>query len=230
MQPDLLIAQREDEQPEPFFSEDLPQSESLPITEVAPLESAPADEAASLAPTVSRKRAKLNIAAIALSFLVFVLLLAFAWVGYWAYTLNNQLTATQGQLTALQAEQGKLQAEYTTLKSENEKLNADLGQSRADLEKANTDLTAARADLSKSKDQEDRLDTKVDGAGKLAEILLIWTTSDNPSDIFKMDKMINETDNQELISRWNTLTRSPSEEAFDACMQYLILAIRNSLR
>lgn len=229
MQPDLLSPERE-EQPEPFSVDGTVQSKSLPVTEVLPPDATVAKEGASPAPAVGKKRAKLNIAAIGLSFLVFMLLLAFAWVGYWAYTLNNQLAATQGQLTALQAEQAKLQTEYATLKSENEKLNTDLAQSRGDLEKANAALTTVQDDLSKSKDRAEKLDTQIDVSGKLAEILFVWTTSDSPSDIFKLDTLINETNNQELISKWNALTKSPSEDAFDACMEYLILAIRNSLR
>jgi septal ring factor EnvC (AmiA/AmiB activator) len=181
-------------------------------------------------PAIERKRTKINIAVIGLSLLVVLLFLAFGWVGYWAYTLNTELTTTQGQLAALQAEHAKLQTNYAALTSDNEKLNAELTQSKADLEQANTDLTTAQADLSKSKDQGKKLDTQIEAAGGLAEILYVMAISDNESDILKIDRLINETNDTQLIKEWDTFTRSPSEDAFNTFFNYLLMATRNSLR
>ena len=139
-----------------------------------------------------KKRSKVNIAAIGLAFLLFVLLLSFAWLGYWAYTLSTELVAAQGRLTTLQSEHAKLQTDYTTLMSENEKLNADLGQSKADLEKTNTELKSAQVDLSELKQKSEKLDGQIDAARTLAEILYTTATSDEESDILKIDRLINE--------------------------------------
>ena len=181
-------------------------------------------------PLVKKKRSKLIIAWIGLGLFAVLFLLSFAWVGYWAYTLNTQLTATQQQYSALQTEYDKLKSEHTTLTLEHEKRNAELSQAKTDLEKANSDLTAAQDDLSKTKDQSEKLDAQIDAAGKLAEVLFVFSMSDDPSDVFKIDELIKETKNQQLIEKWNTFTRTPSDDALSAFMEYLILAVRNSVR
>ena len=232
MQSDLLSPQREEERPESLSTQELIPSESLSLPDAAQREPSPV--AVAVAPTpmpaIERKRTKINIAVIGLSLLVVLLFLAFGWVGYWAYTLNTELTTTQGQLAALQAEHAKLQTNYAALTSDNEKLNAELTQSKADLEQANTDLTTAQADLSKSKDQGKKLDTQIEAAGGLAEILYVMAISDNESDILKIDRLINETNDTQLIKEWDTFTRSPSEDAFNTFFNYLLMATRNSLR
>jgi uncharacterized protein HemX len=232
MQSDLLFPQREEERPESLSTQELIPSASLPLPDAAQREPSSVAEAVAptLMPAVEKKRTKINIAVIGLSLLVILLFLAFGWVGYWAYTLNTELSTTQGQLVALQAEHAKLQTDYATLTSEHEKLNAELNQTKAHLEQANTDLTAAQADLSKSKDRGENLDAQIDVAGKLAEILYVWSMSDSASDVFKVDELVKESNNQQLIDKWNTFTRTPSDDALGAFVEYLILAIRNSVR
>lgn len=207
-------------------------TESLSSQAVAkPTESTPVEETTTLKPPpVAKKRSKLIIASIGLGLFMVLLLVSFAWVGYWAYTLNTELTAAQQQFSMLQTEYDKLKSEHSTLTLEHEKLNAELSQTKTDLEKANTDLTTAQADLSKSKDQGEKLDAQIDAAGKLAEVLFVFSMSDDPSDVFKVDELIKDTNNQQLIDKWNTFTRTPSDDALSAFMEYLILAVRNSVR
>lgn len=181
-------------------------------------------------PVVAKKRSKLIIAWIALGLFAILFLLSFTWVGYWAYTLNTQLNTTQQQYEALQSEYDNLTSEHTALTLEHEKVNAELSQTKTDLEKANTDLTTAQDDLSKSKDQGEKLDAQIDAAGKLAEVLFVFSMSDDPSDVFKIDELIKQTNNQQLLEKWNAFTRTPSDDALSAFMEYLILAVRNSVR
>ena len=232
MQPDLLSAQREEEQPESLPSQNSMLGDALPMLKTTPHEPTPAIEAVDVKPAISveKKRSRLSIAVVGLVLLVFLLLLSFGWVGYWAYTLNNEFNTAQQQLATLRAEHAKLQTDYTALTSENDKLNADLNQARTDLEKVKTELAAAQADLSKSKQEGTKLATQIDTAGTLAEILYITATSDNESDILKIDRLINASNNKELIKQWDTFTRSPSENAFGAFLDYLVLAIRNNLK
>jgi uncharacterized protein HemX len=232
MQHDVLSPQREEERPESLSTQELIPSESLSLPDAAQREPSPMAKTVfpTPMPAIEKKRTKINIAVIGLSLLVVLLFLAFGWVGYWAYTLNTELTTTQGQLAALQAEHAKLQTNYAALTSEHEKLNDELTQSKSDLEQANTHLATAQADLSKSKDQGEKLDAQIDTAGKLAELLFVWSMSDSPSDVFKVDELVKETHNQQLIDKWNTFTRTPSDDAMGAFIEYLILAIRNSVR
>ena len=84
MQPDLGSPQQDDKQPEP-----------PPMHEAPPSIPAPAQV---------KKQPKRNIAAIILGLFAFVLLLAVAGLGFWAFSLNTKLTAAQQELTALQGE------------------------------------------------------------------------------------------------------------------------------
>lgn len=232
MQPDLLSVHREDEQAEPVSSQDLTQSKPHFIPDAAPLAPILGKEPANPQPvlTTEKKRSKLNFAVIGLVLFSFVLFLAFGWVGYWAYTLNRELVSTQQQLAALQAKQDQLQADYTTLTGEKDKLNADLIQTKTDLEKATTDLASAQADLSQSKQNGDKLQNKIDKASDLVEILFVTATLDEESDIFKIDRLITESNNQELIQQWDTFTGNPSDNAFGEFLDYVILEARNSLK
>ena len=219
MQPDLLSPEKEEHQPEALESASLP--EGTNIVSIPPQESVPA------APPVMKKS---KLPAIALGVFLFLLLAAFAWVGYWAYTLSTELASTQQQLGALQAEHEKLQSDYTTLTGEKEKLNAELTQSKADLEKANTDLAAAQTSLAKTDEENTALQAKVSKASKLVEILYSSTTMNGPSDIIRIDSLVTQTKDQELIKQWNSLADSPSEDKFGTFFIYLIEAAHKSLK
>jgi len=181
-------------------------------------------------PVVVKKRSKLIIAWIGLGLFAALFLLSFAWVGYWAYTLNAQLTATQQQYSALQAEYDKLKSEHSTLTLEHEKRNAELSQVKTDLEKANSDLTTAQDNLDKSKDEAKLLTDQIETAGGLAEILYVLSISDSESDILKIDRLITEANHQALTKQWDAFTNAPSDDAFNSFFEYLIFATRESLR
>jgi septal ring factor EnvC (AmiA/AmiB activator) len=232
MQPDLLSAQREEGLSESLPTQGLTPSESLSTQTIAQPEPISGAQAVDLKPALptEKKRSKLNIAAIVMAFLVLLLFLALGSVGFWAYILNTELTTTQAQLAVLQSEHGKLQTDYTTLTSENEKLKTDLTQSQTDLEKANTDLARTQADVSKSKEKSEKLNAQIDAAVNFTEILYILSTSNNDADILKIDRLVTESKDQELTKQWDAFTQSPSENAFVAFLDYLILAIRDSLK
>jgi cell division protein FtsB len=216
MQPDLLSPEKEESQP------------ASSSAEVALLEMHPSEE--SNPSPAGRKRSRFNPVYLVLGVLVFLLLAAFAWVGYWAYDLSTQLSTTQQQMAALQADHTQLETEYETLKAENENLNTALTQTKADLEKSNTDLAAAQSDLGKSRDQVNDLKNKITKAGKLAEVLYTWTNMNGPGDILKVDGLIGETNNQELQKEWDNFTKDASQESFGRFLKVLILAMRDSLK
>lgn len=89
---------------------------------------------------------KLPTSYYAIGSLILLLLMAIiclGGLGYWGYTLGNDLTATRQQLAALQ---GK----YDLLESENNKLSTDLAQSNADLAQSNADLEKIKKELASS--------------------------------------------------------------------------------
>jgi septal ring factor EnvC (AmiA/AmiB activator) len=230
MQPDLLSTQLEEHQPEPLSSQERLPSEPLSTPETPQFDPTPTVEAIP-AVQVAKKRSGWKIAVTVLAVLATVaFLLTFAWVGYWAYTLNNQLQTTQQELAALQTEHAQLESDYAALTSESEKLTDELAQSKADLEQSNTDLTSTQSDLSKSKQNEEKLQNRIDAAGQLLEILYVMTTSDHESDILKVDRLVYESKDQELIKQWDTLTESPSEDAMTEFLDYLVSAMRDHLK
>lgn len=232
MQPDSTVPQEDGKQPEPLSPAEITQSEPLSAQEGTQLEPLYAHKIAEpkTSPRPEKKSLKWNITAIILGIFSFFLLVAVAGLGYWGYTLNTKLIETQQQLSALQGEHGKLQTDYATLTSNHEKLNADLTQSKADLEKANTDLITTQASLKKSQDQNKNLNAQIDKASKLAEVLYAWTTSTEPSDVFRIDSLIKDANDQQLITEWDNLTRSPSNDGFGKFLNFLIAKIRISLK
>ena len=108
-----------------------------------PLTPQPEEKQPDPSPVQEKKPAKRNVGSIILGILVVLLLVAVAGLGYWAYTLNTDLIATQGELTSLQAEHEQLKTDLASAQSDNDQLTADLNQAKADLEKTNGDLTTA---------------------------------------------------------------------------------------
>jgi len=239
MQPNLLSPEQEEKQSESLDLQEITQPHFSVVTEATPLEPVPVIEPTSTppAPIVEKKRSKLNIPAIILGIFVFILLVAATGLGYWAYTLRTELITTQQQLTALRGDHSHLQTDYATLKSEKEKLtgereklNVELTQSKADLEKANADLTATQADLKQSQDQNKSLRAQIDKASKLAEVLYASMTSNEPSDVFKIDSLVKKANDQQLITKWDEFTTSPSQDAFWKFFNFLVGYIRVTLK
>jgi septal ring factor EnvC (AmiA/AmiB activator) len=216
MQPDLLSPEKEESQLG---------SSSAQETQV---ETQPLQEAKNVSPSpAGKKRSKSIWAYLALGVLVFLLLAAFAWVGYWAYNLSTQLVHSQQQLVTLQASFAELQTGYETLKSENGKLNTELVQTRSDLEQASSDLDAAQSDLAASQSQSKSLSDQIDRASKLADILYAFDTVKNEIDFLQLDKLIRDSKNQQVITEWNNIS---SDEDFRNFLGYLILVTRDSLK
>lgn len=244
MQPNPLSPSQEEKKPEPVSSGQV-QPEPCPEPEVRMLNPLPAP--ASVPPTppaipvqpVSRPvpapvQAKKptrwgNIAAVVLGLGVVFLLLVAAGLGFWAYKLNTQLTATQGELAALQADYGKLKADFANLQSENEKVNANLTQTKADLEKANTELATTQDSLKTAQGQYTDLSAKVDKAAKYADVLNTLVKMDQ-SGLLKIESKIDAANDSGLDAVWNKFKNSPSGDTMSDVLVYLTSAIEDSLK
>jgi septal ring factor EnvC (AmiA/AmiB activator) len=176
------------------------------------------------------KAPKRNLTATILVTFLVILCIGVAGLGFWAYKLNTSLAATQRQLTTLQKEHVKLQSDYAKVKSDNEKLTADLNQSKADFEKTNGDLDTAQADLKKSQDQNKGFQDKIALTGKKAEILYAFSTVKNATDILAIDTLIKATNDQQLLTQWNSFFSSPSTDNSVKFLLYLIASIRDELK
>lgn len=222
MQPEPL-PQPEEQKPE------VPSTTEAPAPVPAPMPTPVAAPAP--APVQVRKASKgFPIFTILGILLTLVLLVATVGLGYWAYTLNTQLTDTQQQLTTLQGEHTKLKADFATLQGEKDKLSKDLDQTKADLDKANTELATAKSDLDKANTKITELTAKIEKVSKLAEVLFAWNTVDETSDILEIDKLVDDTNNSELAKRWKNMTNSFTDQNYNDFIDYLISQIRIGLK
>jgi septal ring factor EnvC (AmiA/AmiB activator) len=177
----------------------------------------------SVTPTVEKKRSRFSLAVIAVVLCSFLLITGFGWVGYWAYQLSVDLTATQEQLSTLQTEHEKLQADYAALTSDNAKLNEELT-------KAQTDLTASQAEVKKLKDENQKLNAKVKKANELAGILNGFFHLEEFSSFVDLDKQIEAVHDPQLTELWDDFAASPDENSLGEFLVYLVPTIQDALK
>src|SRR5512141_396507 len=110
MQPDLLSAEKEKNQPEPSVPQETTPTETPSMLTAELVEPTPVVKVeAQKPPVVQKKPSKWNKLYIVLGMLVLLIFAIFAWIGYWTYMLSTDLASAQQQLAALQAEHAKLQ-------------------------------------------------------------------------------------------------------------------------
>ncbi|MFT3891877.1 MAG: hypothetical protein QM730_09615 [Anaerolineales bacterium] len=241
MQPEPHSMEDEKKQSEPPLAQAAPPEETPStlqtetISAPKPVESAPAAHVEVQTPTIPEKKPakKWNFLYVAIGGLALLAFVVVAWIGYWAYVLNTDLTSTQQQLSALQADHEKLQADFDALKSTNDQLTADLAQTKTDLEKANKDLETTQADLSKAQKKNNDLKAKTDKAVELADILYAWNTAQEKADLLEINSMIDTSSDEQLRKSWKDLANSTDtnwEENLNTFLNYLIAGIRLSLK
>ena len=169
------------------------------------------------------KPSRINLTTIILAVFLVIFLGATAGLGYWAYTLNSSLIATQQQLAEVQSDHAKLQ-------SGNENLTTELAQVKADLEESNKDLTNTQTKLEKMQTENLKLKVKIEAASKKLQILYAFSTVSVPTDILAIDTMIKATEDRQLLERWNDFYSEPSASASVEFILNLITATQTSLK
>ncbi len=154
-----------------------------------------------------------------LGMFICILVVAAAGLGYWGYTLNNNLAATQQQLATLQGQ-------YSTLKSDDAKLAADLEKTKTDLKKTQGDLATAQADLDQAKNQTSSLQAKIDKASKYLTVLVgFWGDT-----VSNSETKIKATNDSLVLSKYQTFAASNLNKDFYAFFDAIVSAIVNSLK
>ena len=169
------------------------------------------------------KPSRRNLTIIILTVFLVIFLAAAAGLGYWAYTLNSSLIATQQQLAEVQSDHAKLQ-------SGNENLTTELAQVKTDLEESSKDLTNTQTKLEKMQDENLKLKVKIEAASKKLQILYAFSTVSVPTDILAIDTMIKATEDRQLLERWNDFYSAPSASASVEFILNLITATQTSLK
>ena len=101
-------------------------------------------QSVSIPPAPKKGLGMVNIVAILLGLFSLALLCVVAGLGYWAYTLNQDLTTARADIVTLQGEK-------TTLTTEKNKLTTDLNTTRSDLDATKTQLDATKTQLESTK-------------------------------------------------------------------------------
>ena len=123
-----------------------------------------------------------------------VLVLALLGVGYWGYTTNSTLKATQGDLTALQAK-------YDKLTKDNASLTSNLAQTTTDLETTKAELEKTKEELSKSQKLASGYRASMDKALKWMDVVITWDVDD--SNDVAVKKTVDATGDSKLKSLWD---------------------------
>jgi len=146
--------------------------------------------------------------------LLCILLAGAAGLGYWAYTLNTQLTTTQQQLASLQSD-------YNALKSSNDKLTSDYAKSQSD-------LTTAQADLKKAQDQNKSQQANMDMASKKVKVIeaIFWNKQTDSA----IESLVKATNDSQLLTKWNKLKLSTSQSNALDFGDYLFSSLYNNLK
>lgn len=188
-------------QPDPLDHEnsqvDPIQQEEKP-NEISPLE----------VPATAKKKPA-NWAIIFICLFLFLLLTLTVGVGLWAYKLNSSLTAKQQEVN-------KLQTDY-------DKLRKDYEQQSLELDSVKQELETVQADLEEITSDNEELNTKLEKAGKYADLLnSLFSTSTiktqdkvqaiNDSDLTRLYDIYNEANEEEKILAWLVIIKHIAEE------------------
>ncbi len=138
----------------------------------------------------------------------------------WSNRLSSSLSTTQAQLASLQADYGKATTELT-------QANSALSQTRADLATANSDLAKARADLKAASADVAARRAQMNQASELNVVVEALVNGESATAINA--KVLRTGDNQ-LISLWDTVIRTPNEKNYLAFQKYLVMAISTALK
>lgn len=170
-----------------------------------------------VSPPPAKKNAWVNIL---VGLLIFLLVASAAGLGYWDYTLNNNLTSTKNQTT-------ELQGKYEKLQSNNKQLTSDLAQAKIDLEKATGDLKKIQGDLTDVDLDAKVVKARITTTTKLMDVVIATFVSDEK--LPDLDKKIKATDDNKLISLWETFKKSGKQDDLNKFYDYLFTSISANL-
>lgn len=164
---------------------------------------------------------KLNLSTI---FLV-ILLIALAGVGYWAFSLNTTLKATQSELTTLKGDYANLTTEKNKLSSNLDQTTAELETTKAELETTKAELTTAQADLSKANSEVTSLKATIKKAWLFAEVARgLFVEDDNN---IQAGLRILATGDATLKSKFEAIK---TQDDFNTFLDYLFNTLSNMLK
>ena len=149
-------------------------------------------------------------------------------LGYWGYTLNNSLLASQQKLS-------QLQSQYDQLKTENEGLNtqitdvqAQLTATKDDLTSSQADLAAVKADLKKAQDATKSLQAKIAKEAKLVDVTVaLFVDQANDRAI---EKTVQASGDSQLISLFKKAMETRKAADWREWLNYLFETMEKTLK
>ena len=165
---------------------------------------------------------KINFLTIFLGIAVVFLCLALAGLGYWAFTLNTNLQATQADLSELQGKYDSLTTEKNKLSNDFDQTSTELEAVKDELENTKGDLSTAQSDLADSKDAAAALRTKMDKASQYVAIM----DNDAAGAIQKMS----DVDDSKLESLFLDYVNTRDSTKLQAWMAYIFNTVFDLLK
>jgi len=176
----------------------------------------------------SKPAKSVNVLGIVMSLFTILFLCVSAGLGYWAYTLNTDLTATKQSLDTLQGQYDGLQADNAALNSNIEQLTADLNQTKADLEKTQADLATTQGDLAKEQENSASLRERMDKTLQLVDVAIaLWV---NDETLKGVEKKVIATGDEHLKDLWDAFIANSTSKTFNAFEDYLYEAMADLLK
>lgn len=181
---------------------------------------APEPQAAPHVEAAKKAPGKFNFLAV----ILVVLLLA---VGFWAFTLGNNLKATQAELATLQGKYDSLSAEKTQLSGDLDQATTDLEATKTELEKAKEELAKAQSDLSKSNEEASALRTKMDKAAQYVAIMKAMFADQDPIATLAKMTEVKDTKLQSLFTQYATTS---SADDLQKWLAYIFTTLADLLK
>ncbi len=167
------------------------------------------------------------LSTILVSLLILMLLATAAGLGYWGYTLNNNLTKTKQDIVTLQGKHDKLVTDNASLTTDLTKTNADLDKSNTDLDKTGKDLTTTQGDLAKVQQSSKEVQDRITQTSKLMDVAVsIFVSNDTWAEIGQRVKGTNDT---QLNSLWDKFFANKNNETWATFLNYLFTTISDNI-
>ena len=195
----------------------VPLPEQIPLTE--PPQNADMSAEPGPTPNVPSNKPKSmvgRVIAVLMALFIILLIATAAGLGYWDYTLNNNIKTTQAQIQ-------KLQKEYDTLKTSDDQLNKDNAQAISDLAKANDKIKSLASSTTAANNYSATLQDSINKKLLYLDILNEWFFGNS---ISSMEYKVANANDTVLTAKFAAVKKTRSNADWDALLSYLVTMIQ----
>lgn len=151
---------------------------------------------------------------------IFILLAVAGGLGYWNYTLNQNLTSTHNQIT-------DWQGKYEALQNENKQLNLDLTAAKDEFDKATADLKKVQGETKETQKNAGVVDTRMKFTLQLFDVANALIIEKADFDV--VEQKIVATKDAKLLELWGKVKSGQRQEDLDSFLFYLFRIISENV-